>query len=294
MTTDVGTGRGPGTESGIHGGAFGAVAGSQRSPKRRGRGLHAAAPERAKRSAPESPKPSAPETTKPSAPESSKRGANPVRGSHSKAPSRTRRYMVLAGGPDDIVGIDQTTGAWTRLRVMWPADRPRLQPFELIEVELAEDPERDDMAHPEAVSVASMPEVVGKASKRSARRKLKALVAPTERNLLGFAGSAAPYWEFRGMRPSLALVCPALGPLLFRRQTDGTTWARFGWARSDNWLPVEDPKAIAALWATQRPKLTGKDLAGALGFRPRYLLVALSPPRDGHCYKTVLAMLPRP
>jgi hypothetical protein len=255
-------------ENGTH---LAADAGTNGSQKRRGRGLHAApTPERAKRS------------------------AGPRKAARTKAPSRTRRYMVLAGGPDDIVGVDQTTGAWTRLRVVWPADRPRLQPFELIDAELAEDPERDDMAHPEAVSVAAIPEIVGKTSKRSARRQLKALVAPTERNLLGFAGSAAPYWEFRGMRPSLALVTPALGPLLFRRQTDGTTWARFGWARSDNWLPVEDPKAIAGLWATQRPKLTGKDLAGALGFRPRYLLVALSPPRDGHCYKTVLAMLPRP
>jgi hypothetical protein len=169
-----------------------------------------------------------------------------------------------------------------------------LKPFDLIEAELASDPERDDMAHPEAVTVAGIPEVVGAAPKRVARRQLRALVAPSERHLLGFAGSAAPYWEFRGMRPSLALVAPALGPLLFRRQTDDTTWARFGWSRSDNWLPVEDPRAVACLWATARDRLTGKELAGALGFRPRYLLVALSPPRDGHCYKTVVALLPRP
>lgn len=205
-----------------------------------------------------------------------------------------RRFMVLAGGPDDIVGIDVTSGSWTRLRVVWPQYKVPLEPFDLIEAEIAQDPERDDIAHPEAVSVAGMPEVVAKASKRFARRHLKALVAPTERNLLGFPGSAAPYWEFRGMRPSLALVTPALGPMLFRRESEGTTWVRFGWARNDNWLPVEDPKAIRSLWATQRTKLTGKDLVAALGFRPRYLLVALTPPRDGHCYKTVLAMLPRP
>jgi hypothetical protein len=119
-------------------------------------------------------------------------------------------------------------------------------------------------------------------------------VAPNERNLLGFPGGAAPYWEFRGMRPSVAVVAPALGPLLFRRQTDDTTWARFGWARNDNWLPVEDPKATQCLWSTGKDRLTGKDLAAALGFRPRYLLVALTPPRAGHCYKTVVALLPRP
>jgi len=231
-----------------------------------------------------------PKTKTPRAP----RGAKSQKGAHSKSSSKARRYMVLAGGPDDIAAVDLKSGALARLRVSWPEALPPLQPFDLIDAVLAPDPERDDMAHPEAVSVSGLPELAGSASKRFARRQLRALVAPSERHLLGFAGSAAPYWEFRGMRPSLALVSPALGPLLFRRQTDDTTWARFGWARNDNWLPVEDPRAISSLWTARRNKLTGKDLAGALGFRPRYLLVALSPPRDGHCYKTVVAMLPRP
>jgi hypothetical protein len=205
------------------------------------------------------------------------------------------RYMVLAHGPDDTVAVCLQSGALTRLRVNKTQEpRPELQAFDLIDVEVAADPERDDLAHPEAVSIVGSPEMVGSMSKRKARHRLRTLVAPHERHLLGFAGNAAPYWEFRGMRPSLALVSPSLGPLLFRRQADDTTWARFGWSRSDNWLPVEDPRAVAALWASGRERLTGKDLAGALRFRPRYLLVALSAPRDGHCYKTIVALLPRP
>jgi hypothetical protein len=203
--------------------------------------------------------------------------------------------MVLASGPDDVCAVDLRTGALVRLRVgAQVGPRADLKAFDLIDAELAADPERDDLAHPEAVSITGFPQVVGSAPKRQARRYLRSLVAPIERHLLGFAGSAAPYWEFRGMRPSLALVTPSLGPLLFRRQTDDTTWARFGWARNDNWLPVEDPRATECLWSTGRDRLTGKDLAGALGFRPRYLLVALTPPRAGHCYKTVTALLPRP
>lgn len=203
--------------------------------------------------------------------------------------------MVLSSGPDDVAALDLRTRALVRLRVD-PQVGPReeLKAFDLIHAELAADPERDDLAHPEAVTITGYPEVVGTTSKRQARKRLRALVAPTERHLLGFPGSAAPYWEFRGMRPSIAVVAPALGPLLFRRQTDDTTWARFGWARSDNWLPVEDPKATGCLWSTGRDRLTGKDLAAALGFRPRYLLVALTPPRAGHCYKTVATLLPRP
>ncbi len=95
------------------------------------------------------------------------------------------------------------------------------------------------------------------------------------------------------MRPSVALVVPRRGPILFRRHEDGTVWARFSAARSDNWLPVEDRRAMAALWASRRDRLAAKDLATALGFRPHYVLVAISRPRDGHCYKTVISILPR-
>ena len=218
-----------------------------------------------------------------------------ARASRTKAQGGGRRYMVLASGPDDVAAVDVHSGAMARLRVApFAAHGHGLEPFDLIEANLSADPERDDLAHPEAVSITGFPEVIGSAPKRQARRRLRAVLAPNERHLLGFAGPAAPYWEFRGMRPSLALVAPALGPLLFRRKTDGTAWARFGWSRSDNWLPVEDERAVSCLWAAGSDKLAGKDLAAAIGFRPRYLLVALTPPRSGHCYKTIVAILPRP
>jgi hypothetical protein len=216
--------------------------------------------------------------------------------SNATSATATVRYMVLASGPDDVAAVELRTGAFVRLRTGNFDDSVRsdLKLFDLVDAQLAPDPERDDLAHPEAVTIAGYPEHVGTAPKRWARRRLKALVAPTERNLLGFAGSAAQYWEFRGMRPSLALVAPSIGPLLFRRKTDDTTWVRFGWSRNDNWLPVDDPHAVECLWASGREKLTGKDLATALGFRPRYLLAALTPPRGGRCYKTVVSLLPRP
>ncbi|MHB8440355.1 MAG: hypothetical protein ACYDD4_14525, partial [Acidimicrobiales bacterium] len=167
-------------------------------------------------------------------------------------------------------------------------------PFDIIDVQWAPDAERDDLAQPEAVTLAGAPAAVGTVSPRKARRVLKRLVSPPEQHLLGFPGSAWPYWEFHGMRPSVAVVAPSRGPLLFRRRGDESVWARFGWPRSDNWLPVEDRRAEAALWASGRDRLSGKELAGALGFRPQFLVVTLSRPRQGHCYKTVAALLPRP
>jgi hypothetical protein len=68
---------------------------------------------------------------------------------------------------------------------------------------------------------------------------------------------------------------------------------RFGWDRDDVWLPVEDRNAARALDAARRERLSGKSLSTALGFDPQYLLVTVSPPRDGHCYKVCAAVLPR-
>jgi hypothetical protein len=203
--------------------------------------------------------------------------------------------MVLASTPDDTVAVDLGTGAVVRLRIDWgDTAEPGLAPFEVVDVSWADDPERDDLAQPEAVTVAGVPAALGPMKGRHARRVLRSLVIPNEHHLLGFPGSSAPYWEFHGMRPSVAVVVPSRGPLLFRRREDDTVWTRFGWPRSDNWLLVEDRRAIAALQSARRDRLAGKDLAGALGFRPYFLVVALSRPRDGHCYKVVVALLPRP
>jgi len=51
--------------------------------------------------------------------------------------------------------------------------------------------------------------------------------------------------------------------------------------------------AARALDAARRERLSGKSLAAALGFDPQYLLVTVSPPREGHCYKVCAAILPR-
>jgi hypothetical protein len=204
--------------------------------------------------------------------------------------------MVLARTHDDTPAVDLNSGALVRLRIDQGDEADvELAPFDVVDARWAADPERDDLAQPEAVTVAGLPDPIGTLLGRRARHVLRRLIVPAEQHLLGFPGSSAPYWEFHGMRPSLALVVPSRGPLLFQRAgEDDTVWARFGWPRSDNWLPVEDSRAIAALRGARRDRLAGKDLAGALGFRPTFLVVALSRPRDGYCYKTVAALLPRP
>ena len=206
----------------------------------------------------------------------------------------TLTVLVLACHAEDTTGVDLASGTLVRVRVEWPEDHgPDLAPFDVVEAHLADEPERDDLAQPEAVTADSLPRHLGTLHGRRVRRLLHRLVAPVEEHVLGVPGASAPYWEFRGFRPSLALVVPTKGPVLFRRIGDRSVWVRFGWGRSDNWLPVEDPRAERALDVARRDRLLGKDLAAALGFKPHYLVAAVTTPRDGHCYKTVRALLPR-
>ena len=123
------------------------------------------------------------------------------------------------------------------------------------------------------------------------RRWLEQLASPADGPLFGFRGPSAPYWEFRGERPSVALIAADRGPQLLRRHDDGSTWVRFGWFGDDVWLLCEDAHAIRTMEATRRPSLAGKDLASALGFRPTYVLTTLSKPIDGHCYKSCTGLL---
>ncbi|HLN15311.1 MAG TPA: hypothetical protein VK277_01045 [Acidimicrobiales bacterium] len=204
------------------------------------------------------------------------------------------RLLVLACTGGDTTAVDLSSGAFVRLRVAWPeGHEPDLAAFDVVEARLAEDPECDDLAQPEAASCAGLPRHVGTLRGRRVRRMLRRLSAPPDGPLLGFPGPAAPYWDFRGVRPSIALLEPTRGPQLLRRTTDGSTWVRFGWLRDDVWLPVEDRGAARALDAARRERLSGKSLAAALGFRPQYLLTSVSQPRDGHCYKVCTAILPK-
>ena len=202
--------------------------------------------------------------------------------------------LVLACTAEDTAAVELSSGALIRLRVAWPEDHvPDLAAFDVVQATLAANPERDDLSQPEAVTAAVLPRQVGTLRGRKVKHILDRLAAPPDGPLLGFPGPAAPYWEFRGSHPSIALVEPLRGPQLIRRKQDNTVWVRFGWDRDDVWLPMEDSHASRTLDAARRERLSGKALATALGFKPQYLLTSISKPRDGHCYKVCTAVLPR-
>lgn len=202
--------------------------------------------------------------------------------------------LVLGSTRESTTVIDLSSQALVRWRVPWPlGEETDLAAFDVVEAVLAEDIERDDLAQPEAVTLADLPRRLGTYRGRRVREWLARLVTPADGPLFGFRGPSAPYWEFRGERPSVALVAPDRGPQLLRRPDDGSTWVRFGWFGDDIWLLCEDAHAIRTIESTRRTTLSGKDLATALGFRPTYVLTTLSAPLEGHCYKSCTGLLPR-
>ncbi len=202
--------------------------------------------------------------------------------------------LVLGSTNETTTVIDLSSQTIVRWRIPWPDDvETDLAAFDVVEGDLARDIERDDLAQPEAVTLQDLPRRLGTYRGRRVRRWLQNLASPADGPLFGFRGPSAPYWEFRGERPSVALIAADRGPQLLRRHDDGSTWVRFGWFGDDVWLLCEDSHAIRTMEATRRSSLSGKDLAATLGFRPSYVLTTLSQPLDGHCYKSCTGLLPR-
>lgn len=209
-------------------------------------------------------------------------------------PGSTMFGLVLGSTNESTTVVDLASQTIVRWRIPWPEDlETDLVAFDVVEGQLAADIERTDLAQPEAVSLADLPRRLGSYHGRRVRKWLEELSTPSDGPLFGFRGPSAPYWEFRGERPSVALIAADRGPQLLRRIEDGSTWVRFGWFGDDVWLLCEDTHAIRTMEATRRTSLAGKDLSTALGFRPTYVLTTLSSPIDGHCYKSCTGLLPR-
>ncbi len=218
----------------------------------------------------------------------------PQRNQLQLTPGSTVHGLVLGSTDETTIVLDLASQTIVRWRVPWPAGyETDLATFDVVEAVLADDLERNDLAQPEAIALAELPRRLGTYRGRRVRDWLEKLSTPNDGPLFGFRGPSAPYWEFRGERPSVALVAAERGPQLLRRSDDGSTWVRFGWYGDDIWLLCEDAHAIRTMESTRQTALAGKELATALGFRPTYVLTSLSMPADGHCYKSCTGLLPR-
>ncbi|MGH9190343.1 MAG: hypothetical protein ACRD0Q_09990 [Acidimicrobiales bacterium] len=198
------------------------------------------------------------------------------------------RLLVLAHTAVGCTGIDLASGAF--VRAVHPATDEPLRTLDVVSAEIGEPLDPPEFAQPEAVQLASPPRKVGNLGIRRAERYLQAVQHPPQSPLLGFSGPAVPYWTRAGDRPSLSVLTAEVGPQV--RWAASGFECRFSWQGQLHQLPLGDDALEATLRRLERPRCSGRELARLLGYRPRRLLVVLTPPIDGYCFKQVAALLP--
>jgi len=193
------------------------------------------------------------------------------------------QLLVLAAEPAGCIGVDLASGAFVRAR--YPVGSRLLRPFEIAGGRLAHD-EQPDVAHPELVDLSGAPRPQGRLAPRRAERWLRPLLHPPRIPLLGFPGNSVPYWTLEGDRPSVALIEPEKVALAY---TDSGHICCFLWKECHHELPLLDWALLGRLGTDSGARA----LRRALGHAPERLVVALTPPMQGYCYKAVVGVLPR-
>ena len=177
--------------------------------------------------------------------------------------------MVLSVSTLGLAAVDLASGAVVRTGSD-QLDGVALRPYDLVSAHLATGSEPLDPTQPEAVALAEAPRPLRRLTVRRAGRWLRPLHHPEWSHLLGFAGPSIPFWELDGTRPSVAVV-PARGAA--RIDDGGRLRCRFLWRTLVHDLPM------AVSRGTSLP---------TNGTR---VVVALTPPFEGHCYKVVTGLL---
>jgi hypothetical protein len=184
-----------------------------------------------------------------------------------------------------VAAVDLASGALVRA---WSPHHPvdsRLRPYDVVAVTIdADNDQVPDPSEPEAIALTAPPEWIGRLSGRRVQRYLKPLVHPSDQPLLGAHAPAIVFWERNADHPSIAVVEPEGRAVVAREGRRLDCW--FGWKGVTIHMPCLDARISLGMSRTGRLRLaTGK------GER---LLVALTPPIDGHCHKVVAGLLPRP
>jgi len=196
--------------------------------------------------------------------------------------------LVLASDANGSIGVDLESGAFVRAR--HPVNSRRvLRPFSVARGELAP-ADMFDAAQPELAELTGPPHPTARLHPRKADRWLRPLLHPPRPPLLGLTGNAIPYWTLEGDRPSVSLIEPQEVGVA---RAPGGYVCRFIWEHTFHELFLRDRRLLAALASQQVTRCGERQLHHMLGHAPDRLLVALTAPIQGYCYKAVMGVLPR-
>jgi hypothetical protein len=200
------------------------------------------------------------------------------------APGTELELLILAVDRDQVAAVDLASGALVRAWSPHPVD-VRLRAYDVVAGTLDDDPDRvPDPTEPEAIGLVEAPKWIGRLGGRRVQRYLRPLIHPSDQPLLGAHAPAVAFWERKADHPSIAVVEPEGAAVVARHGRWLDCW--FGWKGVTMQMPFVDARISRGMARTGRLRL-------ATG-RGERLLVALTPPIDGHCHKVVAGLLPRP
>lgn len=177
--------------------------------------------------------------------------------------------LVLSVSPLGLAAVDQASGAIVRAGAEL-LDGLALRPYDVVSVSLAESGGPFDRTQPESVALASPPRPLHRLTPRRAERWVRPVLHPEWTHILGFAGPAIPFWELDGTRPSVAVI-PARASVGV--DDEGLLRCRFLWRTLVHDLPMTVHRDSPIPGDTSR------------------VVVALTAPVEGHCYKVVTGLL---
>lgn len=184
-------------------------------------------------------------------------------------PGAELTLMVLSASPLGLAAVDLGSGGIVRTGAD-QLDGVSLRPYDVVSARVAAEAGPGDLTQPEALSLAAAPRPLRRLAQSRAEQWLRPLLHPEWAHLLGFAGPSVPFWELDGSRPSVAVV-PARASVGIG--DDGLLHCRFLWRTLVHDLPV----------AFRRRTPVPSEVAR--------VVLALTPPVEGHCYKVVTGLL---
>jgi hypothetical protein len=147
------------------------------------------------------------------------------------------------------------------------------------------DPSRPDMVHFKDIFLSKK-----QLKNRKLKKILNELLAAKNEPLFGIRGFKVSYYVLSGGGPSVALAKPEKGPYLIIR-SDRSIWIRFGYGTVAEELPLTDDDIASRLKGEKEFVFNKKSFSQIFGFKPRLLVAALCPPKDGYCSKVICGIL---
>jgi hypothetical protein len=206
-------------------------------------------------------------------------------------PGAAMHVLVLAPSQRLTYGVDLGSGAFVRMHHAAPTHRDTAPRYGDVAIgQIGEDPDAAAGAQPSEDTMLQVPlRRVGHMTPRQIDKTLAPLHHRTGRPLFGCEGPALPMWAVDQTTSGVSLIEPESD--LAVTVTDQGTAVRFRWRAYTYQLPVDDSRVNKRLdWLPDSP-VGGRALAHVMGFYPRRLLLALSEPSNGYCYKTAVALL---